>query len=188
MADKTKSIKNATDKELDDLLMRLRKESEVQNLIGDLKRKSEPKDAFGNYVSWERPEVSTEKPIETLYHNADDVLAHFGILGMRWGVRRATGPNGLVKRTPLTEKSEDYIKTKELRTKGHEALSTKDLKDVTARLQLEKQYKDLTKKEISAGKKWVYDVIGGALKEQAKSQVSKLMGKGIDELLKKAAK
>lgn len=88
MADKTKSIKTATDKELDELLIRLRKESEVQNLIGDLKRKSTPNSPFTNGVPYDRPEVSTEAPIESLYHKADDVLAHFGILGMKWGVQK----------------------------------------------------------------------------------------------------
>ncbi len=89
MADKTKSIKTATDKELDELLVRLRKESEVQNLIGDLKRKSTVNSPFTNGVSYDRPEVSTEAPIESLYHKADDVFAHFGISGMKWGVRNS---------------------------------------------------------------------------------------------------
>lgn len=118
MADKTKSIKSATDRELDELLIRLRKENEVQNLIGDLKRKSTPNSPFGNSVPYDRPEVSTEVPIESLYHKADETLAHFGILGMKWGVRRKAGPDGTVsssgkiRKSGFTKDEEKAIKSK----------------------------------------------------------------------------
>jgi hypothetical protein len=89
MANKTASIKSATDKELDELLIRLRKENEVQDLVGSLKRKSTPT----NQYSYEPPApISTDEPIESLYHNedVDHVLAHFGVLGMKWGVQRGS--------------------------------------------------------------------------------------------------
>jgi len=81
MADKTKTIKNATDKELDELLSRLRKENEVQDLVRNLKVKALP-NPDGSYPNYERYEgISTETPISDLYHA--------GILGMKWGVRRS---------------------------------------------------------------------------------------------------
>ena len=187
MADKTKTIKSATDKELDELFIRLRKENDVQNLVSELKRKSTVNGPFGNSISYDRPEVSTEAPIESLYHNADDVLAHFGILGMHWGVRRGRKQTSPGKKS-RNESSEDYVNAKELKRKGAKALSTKELKEVTARLQLEKQYKDLTKKDLSVGMKWVKDVVGGAVKEQAKSQLSKYIGKGLEEAVRRAAR
>lgn len=154
MADKTKTIKTATDKELDELLIRLRKENEVQNLVGDLKRKAMPKDPLGNdYVSYDRPEVSTEAPIESLYHKADETLAHFGILGMKWGIRRKTGSNGLVgsKGKSAKQRSEDYIKSREIKSKGYKNLSTKELQDLTKRMQLEKQLRELTVSDYTKG-------------------------------------
>jgi len=90
MADKTKTIKNATDKELDDLMTRLRKENEVQSLIMDLKRKADPKFNNWSMAPYEQTEgVSTEAPIESMYHAIDATLAHFGIKGMQWGRRKA---------------------------------------------------------------------------------------------------
>lgn len=185
MADKTKSIKSATDRELDELLIRLRKENEVQNLIGDLKRKSTPNSPFGNSVPYDRPEVSTEVPIESLYHKADETLAHFGILGMKWGVRRdrraleanrrdvaslrkhgfnkeadaveavgrkiRTRLNKTETRTKEKIGSDDYLKAREIKSKGYKNLSTKELQDLTKRMQLEKQLRELTVSDYTRG-------------------------------------
>lgn len=74
-------------------------------------------------------------------------LRHYGVLGMRWGRRR----------TPSAEASntKTLLKTKKL-----EELSNDELKAITTRLQLEKQYKDLTKKNVSAGQKAVQAIVG----------------------------
>lgn len=96
MADKSVTIKSATDRQLDDLLTRLRKENELQSLIFDIKRKSKKRDPLNNYdYSYEFPDVSTEKPIEDLYHDSiEETLAHFGVLGQKWGIRRFQNPDG----------------------------------------------------------------------------------------------
>jgi hypothetical protein len=84
MADKSVSIKGATDEQLREIMLRLEMENRVQNLIADLKRKS----ALNNMSSYDCPQISTEEPIDSLYHKADDFLAHYGVLGMKWGVRK----------------------------------------------------------------------------------------------------
>lgn len=63
-------------------------------------------------------------------------------------------------------------------------LSDSDLKQLTSRLQLEKQYKDLTKKDKSIGAKLTKDIVGNAAKETAKTYVAKAMTAGVEELLK----
>lgn len=86
MADKTKTIKNASDQELDALILRLRKENDAQQLVRNLKSGSNPPSNYMNPVDLS---VSTETPIEDLYHEEiDEVLAHFGIPGMKWGQRK----------------------------------------------------------------------------------------------------
>lgn len=99
----------------------------------------------------------------------NNTLAHFGVRGMRWGVRRERGPEGTVtnqiksktsKAKQRTESrqakakeefSEDYKVSRALKARGTKALSNKELKDLTQRLQLEKQLKDLSPKARNRG-------------------------------------
>ena len=76
-------------------------------------------------------------------------LAHYGVLGMKWGKRKS--------RTP----SDDSAKVRDIRKKKIYEMSNQDLRDANNRLQLEKQYKDLTKK-TSRGKKAVQSYIATA--------------------------
>ena len=169
MADKSKTIKGATDKELDELLDRIRKERELQYLVADLKRAG-GKDA----IPYDAPNISTEAPIDSLYH--------WGILGMQWGQRKGKSSSKSKAKRKTTKKEvaddgEDDHSRSNLQKKNLHTLSDAQLKDVTTRLQLEKQYKDLTKKEMSIGKKFVLDQLnkGGEY----------LVKKGLDELSKK---
>ena len=118
-------------------------------------------------------------------------LEHAGILGMRWGVRRrAKGPVMTSVRgkivpatTSVRGKSTPVIGGKTKKRKKLSEMSDDELKKIATRLQLEKQYKDLTKKDISSGKKFVSEVLVGAGKQVAISYVSKYLGKGIEVLL-----
>lgn len=79
--------------------------------------------------------------------DSEDGLKHYGVLGMRWGRRRTPSIESSVTKT--------LLKTKKL-----EELSNDELKAITTRLQLERQYKDLTKKNVSAGQKAVQAIVG----------------------------
>jgi hypothetical protein len=144
MADKTKTIKELTDKELDELLIRLRKENELQGLIADIKRKS----SRDNNIPYGAPQVSTEEPIESLYH--------FGIPGMKWGRRKGT--TTIDKSTSNRNDSEDYKKKVALKKKKVREMSNIELKSLTERMQLEKQYKDLSPSEYKKGMNFVKQV------------------------------
>lgn len=99
-------------------------------------------------------------------------LAHYGVLGMRWGVHRgdSSGSRGsgiFRKRVP----SADAEKAGSLRKKSLKELSNEDLRVLNARLQLEKQYKSLKKRDIIAGEKIVTDILAQSGKELAKDYV-----------------
>lgn len=113
MIDKTVTIKGATDQELSLLISRLRKENELQNLISDIKRKSQsPEDAMYNENWYNSFGVNTETPIEKLYHELDDVLEHLGVLGMHWGKRKA-GKSGNANKKPKMRTVDELMRTKE---------------------------------------------------------------------------
>lgn len=63
-------------------------------------------------------------------------LAHYGVPGMKWGVRRKS-------RTP----SADSARVKAIRKKKVYEMSNDEIRDANNRLQLERQYKDLNKKK-----------------------------------------
>ena len=161
MADKTKTIKNATDKEINELIIRLRKERELQELILSIKRRSEP----DNYESYSDTKISTEAPIDSMYHH--------GILGMKWGVRRT--PSQLAR-----------AGTSKGAKKSAKDMSDDELKKKVARLNLEKNYAQLTAKQKSKGQKMVSEILENSGKQVATTFVTKFMTEQMESILKNA--
>jgi hypothetical protein len=168
MADKTRTIKNATDKELDELLIRLRKESELQYLVSELRRKGMP----DGLLSFENQKVSTEEPIENLYH--------VGVLGMKWGRRKG-------KTTQSRPNSEDHKESRSLKKNKVSTLSNAELRKLNDRLQLEKQYSALNPSKTQKGLNYVKSITAAGTTLAALYAVTQTpFGKKVREVVSEA--
>lgn len=105
-------------------------------------------------------------------------IQHYGILGMKWGRRKS--------RISSTS-SDDHKTVATLRnTKKTHELSNDELKKLTNRLQLEKSYKDLSKREITVGEKYVTGIVLGAVSTVATAYAVKAVKHIVEKSLKLA--
>lgn len=123
------------------------------------------------------------------YNNtpSSDELMHYGILGMKWGVRRSEAQLARARKRLKSKRevednaSDDY---KRARSKSTKEMSDVELQAAIRRLQMEKQYRDLNPPTVSRGKKitnTVMNAAGNVLLESGK-QLAK------DALVKKGKK
>ena len=106
--------------------------------------------------------------------NQSPELYHFGVKGMRWGVRKAS-PSG--SGTKSYKSSRDYNAANRLRRKakgsGTKSLTNKEMKMLNTRLELEKKYNQLNPSRVDKGRKVLattVSVVGGVTTLYAASQ------------------
>jgi hypothetical protein len=144
----------------------------------------------------------------------DNNLKHYGVLGMRWGHRKAggartvsvgRGPLGAIKE--VAGLSKDAIKddinkirsigakkptivhpdsamVKTLQKKKVDELSNDEIRKITTRLQLEKQLKDLTPKKVNRGNKFVGTLLKGIGSDLLKEFLRRRTPTNMDDVFK----
>jgi ribosomal protein L29 len=121
-------------------------------------------------------------------------LKHYGILGMRWGVRKGRGSarakksggtsdeTGVFKKVKKETASADYIRTQKIKRKKLKDMSDQELKTFNQRMELEKKYSQLTAKKVGKGKQ----IFKEALENVARKSINTALDKVAEKALKKA--
>lgn len=112
-------------------------------------------------------------------------LAHHGVKGMKWGVRRKVGKNGRVEKA---KGSVDFRTTKDLRTRKAHQLSNMQLKKVNERMQLERKFSDMNPTRAAKGKEFLNDVLKTSVGAAGTAGIIKLATHpGVRATMKKGA-
>jgi len=85
-----------------------------------------------------------------IYKEYSDHLEHFGVLGMKWGIRKDRSAASTARATARAE--EKAVKKQRKQTmQARRLLSEGKLKEAIARLENERKLKDLTKADLHPG-------------------------------------
>lgn len=110
-------------------------------------------------------------------------LMHYGVLGMRWGVRRYKNKDGTLttagKKRLSKDKDKAEKKERKVALKNRRSLSDVDLKKKIERLKMEKEFKNLTEEDISPGRKYVGEIMSSAGKKALTVVAAGTMAYGV---------
>lgn len=100
-----------------------------------------------------------------------DSFRHYGVKGMKWGVVREVGSNGLVKKKVAVKD-----------------LSDSELNDILNRANLEQRYAALNAPKKSKWRTEVETIVANTAKQQASTLANKYAAKGIELAINAATK
>jgi hypothetical protein len=138
---------------------------------------------------------SDEAGFTELMHSSesvDEVLEHFGVRGMRWGVRRdreSGGGSAPRRGKSVSVDAARFDKTrKKVKTRGVSSLSNAELKALNERINLEQNYARLTGATSGGAKakraaSWGGKVAGDILLNVGKQQASSILNQQVSKQL-----
>lgn len=158
---------------------------------------------FGEYEGIEFPLRSYQWDMDVAMDNVSsgivpEILAHYGVKGMRWGRRKASnGPEGVTvtdKRKKIktsggrgfpasSEAVSARVIGQRAKKSGVKSLSNQELQEYAQRLNLEQNYKRLSYNDKNAGAKFVAQVLGQTGKTQAQDIANDVASKKVKKLI-----
>ena len=133
----------------------------------------------------------------------NDELMHYGVPGMKWGVRRTPAQLGrkktssskslFGKKKPKPKaKSESSKKETVQKKKSVKEMSDEELNAAISRLQLEQRYKELSPQKVSMGKKIAKTILNDVVvpaatdvgRQMVKSTLARAGNKTLSEVFK----
>ena len=110
-------------------------------------------------------------------------LMHYGVLGMKWGIRRYRNKDGTLttagKKRLSKDKDKAEKKERKVALKNRRSLSDVYLKKKIERLKMEKEFKNLTEEDISPGRKYVGEIMSSAGKKALTVVAAGTMAYGV---------
>lgn len=113
----------------------------------------------------------------------DEQLMHYGVLGMKWGVRRTPAQLARARGSNLsaTKKAPNKSNSKP-KTKSISEMSNEELQARIDRIKIVNEYKSLTPRQISKGRQFVENYLTKPFSEASKVVIRDL----IEQELRKA--
>lgn len=118
-----------------------------------------------------------------------DYLAHYGVLGMKWGRRRSRAEIDAAKTTSADAQKSFEVRA-QAKTGGTKTLSNEDLRKAVTRMRLEQEFAQLSAKEKEAaqsrGKRFVTKLFVDVGQQQARAVVNEVATQQRQQLMRKA--
>lgn len=126
-------------------------------------------------------------------------LKHYGVKGMKWGVRKARPTSGKKRGKTNAQRIYEHVTRKKETPKATTKTSSKpakhrisdmsddELRSAINRMQMERTYAQLTSKEVSKGRKFVNDVMYNSAKSVATKATTAAMESALKKLTNRSS-